>query len=371
MRKDTFKKYMLLITYTLVLAFVLVNIKSIGSGVGKGFSVLSPLWFGIALAFILNVPMSIIEKKVFGKTNKRVRIVSLVLSILIVVLFMTVLFVWVIPDFISSISYLVGQLPSLVNELNEFLQKTFADTSLSSYLNNFSGSSEVTETLSSLFKYVVNNFSTVLSNFAGFLINLFTGTVISVYLLFSKEKLLKSCNKMINRVFDEKFVEKLDNVFKLANKSFHDFITYQCLECIILGTIMFIAFSIFRFPYALTIAFLTSVTAIVPFFGATVACIIGAILIGTSSIQQAILFVIVFQVVQQIENNLIYPRVVGKNVGLPPVLSIMAIIVGGNIAGFLGMILCIPVTSILYSLIKTAIKEDNIPRIKVPNFKKL
>lgn len=123
---------------------------------------------------------------------------------------------------------------------------------------------------------------------------------------------------------------------------------------------MFIAFVIFRFPYALTIAFLTAVTAIVPIFGATIACIIGAILIGTSSIEQAIVFLIVFQVIQQIENNIIYPRVVGKHVGLPPVLTIIALIVGGNIAGFIGMIICIPITSILLSLFWTKFKNESL-----------
>ena len=123
---------------------------------------------------------------------------------------------------------------------------------------------------------------------------------------------------------------------------------------------MFLAFVAFGFPYSLTIAFLTGVTAIVPIFGATVACIIGAILIGTVSIKQAIIFLIVFQVIQQIENNFIYPRVVGKHVGLPPVITILALMVGGNLAGFVGMILCIPITSILLSLFWTKFKVEDL-----------
>lgn len=122
---------------------------------------------------------------------------------------------------------------------------------------------------------------------------------------------------------------------------------------------MFISFVIFKFPYALTIAFLTTVTAVVPIFGATIACVIGAILIGTVSINQAVLFLIVFQVIQQIENNVIYPRVVGMHVGLPPVVTIIAILIGGKLAGFLGMLICIPLTSVIYSLFKMNFEKQN------------
>ena len=369
MKKELYKRYMMLITYALFLAFILINFKYIGSWLGNIIMILSPLWIGIALAFTLNVPMSIIENKVFGKTNKRVRIVSLILSIMIIIILFLILFVWVIPDFISSVTYLLGQLPTLMNDLNDFLIETFRNTELSSYLTEFTGSSEVTGLLSNIFKSIISNFSSILSNLATFVINLFTGIIIAVYFLVEKEKILAKCNELIHKLFEPKVVKKIDRVLKLSNKSFHDFITYQCLECLVLGVMMFIAFVIFRFPYALTIAFLTTVTAIVPIFGATIACIIGAVLIGTVSIKQAIVFLIVFQVIQQIEGNLIYPKVVGKHVGLPPILTIIAIIVGGKIAGFFGMIVCIPLTAIIYSLFWTAVEKDNIPKIKVPDLK--
>lgn len=360
MKDNTFKKYALLITYTMILAFVMWNIKIIALGLVHILKILSPLWIGIAFAFTLNVPMSIIEKEVFGHTNKKVRIVSLILSILMVLLLIVVLFAWVIPDFISSTSYLLGKIPDLLESLNEFLMDTFRNTDLSTYLKNFSTSTEITGFVGTIFNSLINNASSVLSNFATTVVNIVTGIIIAVYFLLEKEHILKTMKSLIERVLDKEKVKKVYEVFTLANKSFHDFITYQCLECLILGVIMFIAFVIFRFPYALTIAFLTAVTAIVPIFGATIACIIGAILIGTSSIEQAIVFLIVFQVIQQIENNIIYPRVVGKHVGLPPVLTIIALIVGGNIAGFIGMIICIPITSILLSLFWTKFKNESL-----------
>lgn len=350
MKLSAYKKYFIIITYTMILAFILLHIKSIVGFLGNLFGILTPVWIGVALAFTLNVPMSIIEKEVFGRTSKGIRIFSLCSAITIVLFIFIILFVWVIPDFIDSATYLVGQIPNLMNSLNNFLLQTFRNTELSTYIKNFSGTSEVANLLSTIFSSLVTNFSSLLSNFVTFVVDAVTGIIIAVYFLFEKEKILGVLNGFIDRIFDKGMNKEVHKVLSLSNKSFHDFITYQCLECLILGVLMFVAFVLFRFPYALTIAFLTAVTAIVPIFGATIACIIGAILIGTASIKQAILFVIVFQVVQQIENNFIYPKVVGGHVGLPPVVTIIAILVGGKLAGFLGMILCIPITAIGYTL---------------------
>lgn len=356
MKKETYKKYISLITYAMLLAFLLINVKSILSLLLDLFRLLAPLWIGIMLAFTLNVPMSIIERKVFKTTNKRIRIVSMILSIMIVVLLLLVLFAWVIPDFIDSATYLVGQIPHLVEELIELFADTFKNTELSEYIKDFSGS-EFTGALSSLFKGVINNATGLLSNFIAFVVNFVTGTIIAIYFLLEKERIITSIKNILKKFCNTKVYAYIRKVYHLTNKSFHDFITYQCLECLILGLLMFVVFLIFRFPYALTIAFLTTITAIIPIFGATIACIIGAILIGTVSMEQALIFVIVFLIIQQIEGNLIYPRVVGKNVGLPPIVTIIALIIGGEIAGFMGMLLCIPTTSVIVSLIQTKIDE--------------
>ena len=369
MRKDTYKRYLKLITYTLILAFILFNIKYIASWLLNIIVILSPLWIGLALAFVLNVPMVQLEEKVFKEKSKKVRIISLIFAIWIIVLLFLLLFAFVIPDLIDSATYLLGQLPMLITNLNDLLINMFKNTELSEYLTNFTGSSEIMDFISNIFKNMITNFSSILSNLVTFIINLVTGIIIAVYFLLEKESILSKVNDLKNRLFETRVVKKIDEISTLANKSFHDFITYQCLECLILGTLMFIAFLIFRFPYALTIAFLTTITAIIPIFGATFACIIGAVLIGTSSIKQAIVFVIVFQVIQQLENNLIYPRVVGKNVGLPPVITIIALIIGGKVAGIFGMIVCIPLTAIIYTLVTTAIEKDNLPKIKVPKVK--
>lgn len=150
----------------------------------------------------------------------------------------------------------------------------------------------------------------------------------------------------------KKHADKLVEIGTLANKTFSKFISGQCLEAIILGTLMFIAFTISGFPYALMLAVLTAITSLIPIFGALIAMVIGAILIGIGNPVQAIIFVIVFQVVQQIEGNFIYPRVVGASVGLSPLWTLLAITVGGNLFGIPGILLGLPVASVLYALIK-------------------
>ena len=364
MSNTVYRKYMSLITYTLILVFILVHVGKIGAYLWKWVIILKPLWYGIALAFTLNVPMKQLETKVFKANDKSSRITSLIVALSMVIILILILVIWVIPDFIESLTFLVGQIPDIARSFNSLLKGAFSNTSMVDYIDNFNGTGQVTEVLSGIFKGIISNFTSILSNFAGFLVNIVTGIIIAVYLLLEKEPILEKCKMVIKKIFDQSIVKKIKYVYNISYKAFHDFITYQCLECFVLATIMFIAFIIFRFPYALTIAFLTGVTAIVPIFGATIACVIGAILVGTVSIEKMIIFIAVFQIIQQIENNLIYPHVVGKNVGIPPILTLIAIIVGGKVMGLFGVLVCVPVTSILNTLF-WSIMEKDIPKINV------
>ena len=365
MTKATYKKIMGLITYTILLSLFLFKFSSITSVIGSIFKILTPLWTGLILAFVINVPMSAFEKKVFGATNKKIRTASLILSILLILLIFVAIFSWVIPDLIDSLSSIVKQVPTIVNDFYNILYNLFKNTDLSKYLNNLDSTQDISKFISSGFSSLINNFTGIISNSAILIFNLFTGIIIAIYFLFGKEKMLANLRKVELKFLDDRIIVKLDKLCALINKAFHDFIAYQCLECLILGTLMFIAFTIFGFPYALTIAFLTAITAIIPIFGATIALIVGAILIATESLKQALVFIIVFEIVQQLENNVIYPHVVGKHVGLPPILTILAIIVGGKVGGFVGMILCIPLTSVINTLFWYMMKKD-MPKISLP-----
>ncbi len=369
MTKATYKKFLTLITYAWVLLFLLFNIGVIFSSIGKAIIVLKPLWYGISLAFVLNIPMNFFETNLFNSHTKLHRGLSLIISIMFLVCILTILFIWVIPDFVESLTFLIGQSPKIMSDLNDILVGMFSNTDLSSYVNNLNNSNQITGFITSAGKGVISNFSSTISNLAGLLVNLITGFIIAIYLLLEKEFILGKCKLIIYKIFDDDATNNIKYIYRLSYKSFHDFVSYQCIECFILASIMFAAFIIFGFPYALTIAFLTGITAVIPIFGATIACVIGAILIGTVSLEKMIIFVIVFQVIQQIENNLIYPHVVGKNVGLPPILTLIAIIVGGKCLGLFGVLICVPLTSIINTLF-WALMDKDLPKFTLHGKKK-
>jgi len=175
-------------------------------------------------------------------------------------------------------------------------------------------------------------------------------------MLSQKEYLINSLKKLLKAYVKKDYIEKILNIGSVANNTFTKFISGQCVEAVILGCIFFIVLTIFDFPYALIISVLTSITALIPIFGALIAMVVGAILIGITSPIDALIFVIIFLIIQQIEGNFIYPKVVGKSVGLSPIWTLLAVTVGGGLFGIIGMIIGLPIASILYSLI---IKDAN------------
>ena len=223
--------------------------------------------------------------------------------------------------------------------------------------NMFAQSGNVSDIISNILNYLINIAVSFISSLVSSFITLFTALIFSIYMLTQKEYLISGIKKVLYVAIDDQHANKLVEIGSLANKTFSKFISGQCLEAIILGCIMFVAFNLFRFPYALIIAVLTAVTALIPIFGAIIAMIVGAILIGINDPIQALIFVIVFQVIQQIEGNLIYPKVVGASVGLSPLWTLLAITVGGNLFGIPGMLLGLPIASVAYAIFKELVNN--------------
>ena len=196
-----------------------------------------------------------------------------------------------------------------------------------------------------------------ITSFISSLVTLFTALVFSCYMLSQKEYLIYGLKKVLNAYFSKSKSDKILGICTLSNNTFSKFVSGQCLEALILGVIFFVVLSIFRFPYALLISLLTSITALIPIFGALIAMVIGAILIATINPLQALLFIVLFLIIQQIEGNVIYPKVVGKSVGLSPIWTLLAVTVGGNLFGILGMLIGLPLASIVYALIKKDINN--------------
>ena len=372
MKDKTRKDIIIIISYIALVIFALVNFSKIFTFLGKVISIFSPFLLGIILAFVLNVLNNFIEKKIFGKIkpskvwNKVKRPLCITLSLILV--FLTIFFVMnlLIPQLKNSASLFTDTLPAYKEDIIGILNKFDVDEStvnkVGEYLDNFG--KVITDYIKGNSKDVI----TVTTEVATSVINIISKGIITlvfaIYMIAQKETLSRQINKVMRAYLKPKTINKINTVGTLANKTFSNFVTGQCLEALIFGSLVFVGMLIFRFPYASTIGVLLGFTALIPIFGAFIGTAIGFILIMMVSPVKAILFVVFIIVLQQIEGNLIYPRVVGKSIGLPGMWVLLSVTVGGSIGGILGMLIATPLCSLLYALF-TKMVNDRLKSNKI------
>ena len=372
MKDKTRKDIIIIISYIALVIFALVNFSKILAFLGKVISIFSPFLLGIILAFVLNVLNNFIEKKIFGKIkpskvwNKVKRPLCITLSLILV--FLTIFFVMnlLIPQLKNSASLFTDTLPAYKEDIIGILNKFDVDEStvnkVGEYLDNFG--KVITDYIKGNSKDVI----TVTTEVATSVINIISKGIITlvfaIYMIAQKETLSRQINKVMKAYLKPKTINKINTVGTLANKTFSNFVTGQCLEALIFGSLVFVGMLIFRFPYASTIGVLLGFTALIPIFGAFIGTAIGFILIMMVSPVKAILFVVFIIVLQQIEGNLIYPRVVGKSIGLPGMWVLLSVTVGGSIGGILGMLIATPLCSLLYALF-TKMVNDRLKSNKI------
>lgn len=372
MKDKTRKDIIIIISYIALVIFALVNFSKIFAFLGKVISIFSPFLLGIILAFVLNVLNNFIEKKIFGKIkpskiwNKIKRPLCITLSLILV--FLTIFFVMnlLIPQLKNSASLFTDTLPAYKEDIIGILNKFDVDEStvnkVGEYLDNFG--KVITDYIKGNSKDVI----TVTTEVATSVVNIISKGIITlvfaIYMIAQKETLSRQINKVMKAYLKPKTINKINIVGTLANKTFSNFVTGQCLEALIFGSLVFVGMLIFRFPYASTIGVLLGFTALIPIFGAFIGTAIGFILIMMVSPVKAILFVVFIIVLQQIEGNLIYPRVVGKSIGLPGMWVLLSVTVGGSIGGILGMLIATPLCSLLYALF-TKMVNDRLKSNKI------
>lgn len=372
MKDKTRKDIIIIISYIALVIFALVNFSKIFTFLGKVISIFSPFLLGIILAFVLNVLNNFIEKKIFGKIkpskiwNKIKRPLCITLSLILV--FLTIFFVMnlLIPQLKNSASLFTDTLPAYKEDIIGILNKFDIDDStvnkVGEYLDNFG--KVITDYIKGNSKDVI----TVTTEVATSVINIISKGIITlvfaIYMIAQKETLSRQINKIMRAYLKPKTINKINTIGTLANKTFSNFVTGQCLEALIFGSLVFVGMLIFRFPYASTIGVLLGFTALIPIFGAFIGTAIGFILIMMVSPVKAILFVVFIIVLQQIEGNLIYPRVVGKSIGLPGMWVLLSVTVGGSIGGILGMLIATPLCSLLYALF-TKMVNDRLKSNKI------
>lgn len=361
MKKVDIKDIKKLVIMAIVLIFAFIYISEIWSFVKFVIRIFMPFIIGLAIAFVLNVLMNTIENKWFKKwkaSTKVKRPISLLVSIALVLGFIVFLLLLIIPNLQNTIELFADSIPAYSRSLQNLLNGWGIDADV---IDNVR---EVLDSLgNSLADYIKDNsnqlISTTLgiaSNVVSAFVNVTIGFVFAIYFLAQKEKITSQFNKVMDAYLPKKRVNKIKEIAHLSNKVFSSFVSGQCIEAIIIGVLCFFGMVILRLPYASTISVLVGFTALIPVFGAFIGTIFGAFLIFMVSPLQAIIFVMFIIILQQLEGNLIYPKVVGKSVGLPGIWVLVAVSVGASINGVLGMLLSVPICSIIYSILATNVR---------------
>ncbi len=367
--KETLKKIRGLILFTIFILVVLWNFELVFDGIKFLWRVILPFVIGGVIAFIVNIPMTFLEEKIFGKARKAkgkkrewaekfARPLSLILTWFIIIGIIAVVVLVVVPELGRTVLGLGKTIQDFVPEVQKWAIDLFKDNEdIVKAISDINFKWD--ELLGKMVDFLKNGAGSVLDttmeaakNIISGVITFFIASVFSIYVLLQKEKLGEQVKKLMCAFMPEDWRNILLALGGVVNKSFTNFFTGQCLEAVILGLMFLVAMAIFRLPYALLISVLIAFTALIPMFGAFIGCGVGALLIFMISPVKALIFIIVFLVLQQIEGNFVYPYVVGNSVGLPSIWVLVAVTVGANLLGIVGMLIFIPLMSVVYTLLR-------------------
>lgn len=366
LNKENLKKLRGLIVFTIAIFVILYNYKILLAGIKLIGKVALPFAIGGAIAFILNVPMNFIERKVFGEAKARkkkwaisfARPVSFLLALCFVIGIIAVVVFVVVPELGRTIMNLGKTLQEVIPKIQVWAIGLFEDNpELVAYISGLEF--EWDTILGNVVNFLKNGAGSVLGGTMEAAKSIISGVstffiafVFACYVLFQKERLSVQVRKLMYAFVPEDWTDILIALGSVTHKTFSSFLTGQCVEAVILGCMFFIVLSIFNFPYAMLISVLIAFTALIPVFGAFIGCGVGTVLILLVNPMKGLLFVVVFLVLQQIEGNFIYPHVVGNSVGLPSMWVLAAVSVGGSLMGVVGMLIFIPIVSVVYTLLR-------------------
>ena len=336
----------------------------------------SPFVIGAAVAFVLNVPMRAIERKLkFIRKDGPRRMIAILLTFVAIILVITGVVLLLVPQITETIQALIPKLVAffqkIEKKLREFLMEhpELGDWISTTFNSNFDLASfdwaglvqKALNMLSSSVTVIASSAFSAVGSITGGIVDAVIGMVFALYCLSRKEILARQGRRVIYSFLPEHFCDETVRILRLTNSTFSNFISGQCLEACILGCLFAVAMAIFKMPYIPLVSVLIAVTALIPVVGAFVGCVLGAFFILVNDPLQAVIFVAMFLVLQQIENNMIYPRVVGTSIGLPGMWVLVAVSVGGEIMGVAGMFVMIPVAAVLYTLSRefTTKRVDN------------
>lgn len=369
-----------IITFAVVLYTAAQNLAAIYGAVATVWNVFGVVITGLAMAFVLNVPLKLFENRVFygmsedrrPYVRKMRRPVSLVCALVVTLGVIVILIAVILPQLTATVAEVASQLPNYINSvvqwLRDFLsgfgitvdaledfsvdwEQVFSD--LTTYLKE--GSANVSESAASAGSSVVSTVTDVGGSVISTVMNTFLGLIVAVYVLAQKERIGRFMKRCIDAFLPHRASSAISRIASMASETFSNFVAGQFTDSCILGVLCYICMRIFRFPYPEVISVVIGVTSLVPMVGSFIGEVIGALLILIVSPIKALLFIVMVLAIQQVDGAFIYPRIVGKSVGLPGVAVFCAVIVGGNVAGVLGSLLGVPVCALLYALLREAV----------------
>ena len=364
------KKIRELIVFTALLVVALWKFDVVLDVLKTIGQIIFPFILGGAIVFVINVPMSFLEKKIFENVKKEnkaarklARPVSLLLTIVLVVGVIALVMIGVIPQLTKTMGSLMINITDFIPQIKIWIRDFFHDNREIMKLVDqvqFKPDQAIRWGISLLGNGAGNMMNTTMSavgSVVSGLATFFIAFSFACYVLFQKEKLHVQIRKILFAFLPKQKADAFLKVCSLTYRTFANFLTGQCLEAVILGCMFVVTLSILRMPYALLIGVLIAFTALIPIFGAFIGCAVGSFLIFMVSPKQAIIFIIVFLVLQQIEGNLIYPHVVGESVGLPSIWVLAAVTIGGNLMGIVGMLVFIPLLSVVYTIFRKVVYQ--------------
>ena len=364
--KLNYRKILEIVILGIICYWGLNHYEMIFKSISKLISVIMPFILGFIIAFILNVLMIRVEKVLnkFFTTNKFQiikRIASIILSILILLGVLLLVVKLVIPEISNAIKLIAASLPEVFETLEKWSK---GDSGISLQLKSFFDTVDVQSLISEFSEFAKIGFTGVLgstvdilSMFVNGIFNIIVGFVFAIYILMSKETLKRQTRKLLSTCLPPKITNKIIEIATISRTTFTNFIIGQTIEAIILGSLCALGMKIFGFPYAPMVGTLVGITAFIPIIGAFIGGGIGAFMIMTVDPMQALLFIIYLVILQQIEGDLIYPRVVGSSVGLPSIWVLFAVTVGGGLWGIVGVLFSVPTLSVIYLLLKEYINN--------------
>ena len=379
--KKNIKKILGIITFAVVLFTLSQNLSSVAALFKGALSVFASTIIGFCLAFILNIPMNVLEKKVFNGlknsknkfANKVLRPLSLFTTILLTLGFIVLLLFIIIPQLHDSVSLIIERVPgyyqSLVGWVDNVVIRFGLDISTEALHNPKFDINTIAGMVEKLFTFdgasdILSTTMGVTSSVITAVTNIALGFIIAVYILIEKENIGNFVNNILKKIIPEKVYDKIHEVCSVISDSFTNFVAGQVTDAFILAVLCFIGMSIFRFPNAAVISVIIGITALLPVIGPFIGEFIGCFIIFMESPLKALFFLIFVLVLQAIDNNFIYPKIVGKSVGLPGILVLLAVIIGGNFGGILGILLGVPTASAVYALVMAWLNSKKQPVIE-------